>query len=397
MRVLFLNPFHGGSHRVFAEGWVRRSRHAFTLATMPARFWKWRMRGAALHFARKVGDPAAFDALVVTDLMSLSDLKALWGAACPPALAYFHENQLSYPLPPGETIDYQFGFTDVTTGLAAARVLFNSRFQHDAFFAGLPGFIRMMPEYNPTWVVEAIRSRAGVRHPGCEFPAGPPDLRPPDTGSAGRGDAGRGDAAPLVVWNHRWEFDKDPPAFFAALDAVLARGVEFRLALLGENFQVVPKEFIAARERFGARIVQYGFVESRADYLDWLRQGRVVVSTAIQENFGMSIVEAIRMGCHPLLPDRLSYPEILPREFHADCLYASPRELADRLAALLARPSQGSRAASGRAGSGAADTGLRHRLADAMGIHAWDAVVEAFDAEIDAIARAGNGQSGSSP
>jgi glycosyltransferase involved in cell wall biosynthesis len=354
---------------------------------MPARFWKWRMRGAALHFARKVGDPAGYDVLVVTDLMSLSDLKALWGAACPPALAYFHENQLSYPLPPGETIDYQFGFTDVTTGLAAARVLFNSRFQHDAFFAGLPGFIKMMPEYSPTWVVEAIRARAGVLHPGCEFPAGPPDLRPPDAMGPSAGAA----APPLVVWNHRWEFDKDPPAFFAALDAVLARGVEFRLALLGENFQVVPKEFITARERFGARVVQYGFVESRAAYLDWLRQGRVVVSTAIQENFGMSIVEAIRMGCHPLLPDRLSYPEILPGEFHAACLYSSLGELADRLAAILAPQSS-----SGRTAPGAAEIGLRRRLADAMGIHSWDAVVEAFDAEIDALGRARIGQSGSS-
>jgi glycosyltransferase involved in cell wall biosynthesis len=386
VRVLFLNPFHGGSHRAFADGWVRRSRHDFTLVTMPARFWKWRMRGAALHFARKVGDPAAYDALVVTDLMSLSDLKALWGAVCPPALAYFHENQLSYPLPPGEAMDYQFGFTDVTTGLAAKRVLFNSRFQHDAFFAGLPGFIKMMPEYNPTWVIEAIRARAGVLHPGCEFWAGPPDLRPLDDGGARAGGA-----APLVIWNHRWEFDKDPPAFFAALDAVLARGVEFRLALLGENFQVVPKEFIAARERYGARVVQYGFVESRAGYLDWLRQGRVVISTAIQENFGMSIVEAIRMGCHPLLPDRLSYPEIVPREFHADCLYSSPEDLADRLASILAPPSP----ARGE-GSGAAKSGLRHRLADAMGIHSWDAVVEAFDAEIDALGRARKGPSGSS-
>jgi glycosyltransferase involved in cell wall biosynthesis len=378
VRVLFLNPFHGGSHRAFAEGWVRRSRHDFTLVTMPARFWKWRMRGAALHFARLVKDPAAFDVLVVTDLMSLSDLKALWGAGCPPALVYFHENQLSYPLPPGETIDYQFGFTDVTTSLAAARVLFNSRFQHDAFFAGLPGFIRMMPEHNPTWVVGAIRERAGVRHPGCEFPGGPPDLRPLDDGGTRPGGP-----APLVVWNHRWEFDKDPPAFFAALDAVLARGIEFRLALLGENFQVVPKEFIAARERYGARVVQYGFLESRAAYLDWLRQGRIVVSTAIQENFGMSIVEAIRMGCHPLLPDRLSYPEILPREFHADGLYASPRDLADRLAALLALRSP-------------ASDELRRCLAESMGLHAWDAVVNSFDDEIEAIARRPTSQTGSS-
>src|SRR5262245_27554236 len=171
MKVLFLNPFHGGSHRAFAEGWARHTRHELTLVTMPARFWKWRMRGAALHFARKVADPGAFDALVVTDLMSLSDLRAMWGPACPPALAYFHENQLSYPLPPGEAMDYQFGFTDITTALAARRVLFNSRFQHDAFFASLPDFIGMMPECRPKWVVEAIRSRSSVLHPGIDLPA----------------------------------------------------------------------------------------------------------------------------------------------------------------------------------------------------------------------------------
>ncbi|HXH28780.1 MAG TPA: DUF3524 domain-containing protein, partial [Candidatus Polarisedimenticolia bacterium] len=164
-RALFLEPFYGGSHRAFADGWTSASRHAFDLRTLPARFWKWRMRGAALHFAPRVEDPAGYDALVVTDLMSLSDLRALWGPSCPPALAYFHENQLSYPLPPGETLDYQFGFTDVTTALAASRVLFNSRTHAEAFFAALPGFLRMMPEYVPGWVVDAVQARSDVLHP----------------------------------------------------------------------------------------------------------------------------------------------------------------------------------------------------------------------------------------
>jgi glycosyltransferase involved in cell wall biosynthesis len=370
MKVLFLNPFHGGSHRAFAEGWARHSRHEFTLVTMPARFWKWRMRGAALHFARKVAEPGAFDALVVTDLMSLSDLRALWGAACPPALAYFHENQLSYPLPPGESMDYQFGFTDITTTLAARRVLFNSRFQHDAFFAALPGFIGMMPECRPKWVVEAIRSRSSVLHPGVDLPAGDPDLAPPDA-----------TLPPLVVWNHRWEFDKNPPAFFAALDALLARGLEFRLALLGENFQVVPKEFLSARERYGSRVVQYGFVESRAGYLDWLRRGTVAVSTADQENFGMAVVEAARLGCRPLVPGRLSYPEVIPEEFHGDCMYVDAADLVERLAAFLAP-----RQAGGDTRGDAEGEGVRFRLATAMERYLWDRVARHFDAVIDEVA-----------
>src|SRR5262245_1072425 len=363
MRVLFLNPFHGGSHRAFALGWARHSRHAIEVHSLPGRFWKWRMRGAALHFAKKVPDPGRYEALVVTDLMSLSDLKALWGAACPPALAYLHENQLSYPLPPGEAIDYQFGFTDITTCLAARRVLFNSRFQHDAFFAALPGFLAMMPEHQPRWVVEAIRERSGVMHPGVDYPAGPPDLRPLDT-----------DHPPLVVWNHRWEFDKKPEDFFAALDAALLRGLEFRVALLGENFQVVPKEFLAARERYGARIVRYGYVEERAEYLDWLRQGAVVVSTAVQENFGMAIVEAIRFGCRPLLPARLAYPEVLPPSFHAGSLYDGREDLAGRLADLLGRR---------ETWTGAAADASRRALSAAMERFAWERVAADFDAELD--------------
>ncbi len=369
MKFLYLNPFHGGSHRDFANGWTAHSRHDIDLVTLPPRFWKWRMRGAALHFARRVTDPGKYDGLITTDLMSLSDLVALWGSSCSPALVYFHENQLSYPLPPGESIDYQFGFTDITTALAARRVLFNSRTHRDAFFAHLPGFLRMMPEYRPTWVIEAIRDRSGVLHPGCDFASGPPDLGPPD-----------GERPPLIIWNHRWEFDKRPQDFFAALDAVDRKGAPFRLALLGENFQVVPKEFIAARERYGERVEQYGYVESRREYLDWLRRGALVISTAGQENFGLSVVEAIRCGCRPLLPRRLSYPELLPEEFHADCLYNDRDDLARRLHTLLSRP--------------ASIVERREALAAAMGRHAWDNVIDSFDAELDRLAASPQNQTG---
>jgi len=360
-RVLFLEPFYGGSHRAFADGWVAHSRHTIELVTLPARFWKWRMRGAALHFARAVANPGDYHALVVTDLMSLSDLRALWGPSCPPALVYFHENQLSYPLPPGETIDYQFGFTDITTGLAAARVLFNSNTQSEAFFEHLPRFIGMMPEFHPRWAVDAIRERSGVLHPGCSFPAGPPDLRPRETGEA-----------PLIIWNHRWEFDKRPEEFFAALEAVAQRGGRFRLALLGENFQVVPKEFLRAREHYGASLVQYGYLEDRAAYLDWLRRGSIVVSTAEQENFGMSVVEAVRHGCYPLLPNRLSYPELIDPRDHAGCLYDGRDDLVKRLVALLERPD--------------AIDARRREMAASMERFAWERVIERFDAELERLA-----------
>jgi glycosyltransferase involved in cell wall biosynthesis len=312
------------------------------------------MRGAALYFIKKIPSLETYDGLITTDLMSLSDFKALAKERCPPSLVYFHENQLTYPLAPGEHMDYQFGFTDITTALAADRVVFNSQTHRDAFFERLPKFIKMMPEFRPGWVVEEIHSRTDVLYPGCRFPAEEMTLQ----------DFLRG-LPPLIIWNHRWEFDKNPDGFFEALDAVLETGTEFRLALLGETSQKVPKAFIAAHERYGGRIVQYGYVESRPDYLSWLAQGSIVISTAQQENFGIAMVEAIRFGCLPLLPARLAYPEIIPAGYHADVLYSSHQDLIEKLLDRITNfPDY---------------LNLRRTLSGEMARYAWENTIDQYD------------------
>ncbi len=361
-RFLFLESFYGGSHKDFADGLIAHSRHAIDLVTLPARFWKWRMRGAALHFIKKAPPLDRYDGLIVTDLLSLTDFKALAGQGCPPVLVYFHENQLTYPLAPGEQMDYQFGFTDITTALAADRIRFNSRTHCEAFFDGLPVFLKMMPEHRPKWVVNAIRSKADVLYPGCRIPANDHPL-----------PEGNRTQAPLIIWNHRWEFDKNPELFFNALEAVADQGVDFRLALLGENCQTVPKVFIHARKRFGTRILQYGHVTSRAAYVDWLKQGAVVVSTAQQENFGISVVEAVRFGCFPLLPQRLAYPEVIPESFHPHVLYQDQEDLIARLRRLLVRFNE--------------YHALRAQLAQAMGCYAWDNMIDHYDALLESLAQ----------
>ena len=58
LNTLFLESFYGGSHREFVDGLVQHSRHRIDLHTLPTRFWHWRMRGAALHFACAVARPA---------------------------------------------------------------------------------------------------------------------------------------------------------------------------------------------------------------------------------------------------------------------------------------------------------------------------------------------------
>ncbi len=327
LRILFIEPFFGGSHRDFAEGLIKNSRHQIELFSLPSRFWKWRMRGAALHFSEIIKNPGDYDLLFTSDMMSLSDLKMLWGRDCPPSVVYFHENQLSYPLPEGEKMDYQFGFTDITTGLAADRLIFNSHFHMNSFFTEMPGFIKRMPEYKPLWAVERIRAKSVVIYPGCSFPFRQAAPVKPSAKVV----------VPVILWNHRWEFDKQPEVFFEALAeadrALKKRGIRvpFNLAILGENFQTRPKAFLKAEKRYGSRILQYGYCKNKADYTGWLSKADITVSTAIQENFGIATVEAIRAGCIPLLPDRLSYPELIPEKFHKDTIYSSDDELVTKL------------------------------------------------------------------
>jgi glycosyltransferase involved in cell wall biosynthesis len=319
VKVLFFEPFFGGSHKEFALGFKAHSCHDVTLITLPDRFWKWRMRGAALYLVNQVKDFLRFDAIMTTDMVDLTDLIALAGKDLPPVLMYFHENQLSYPLASGQKRDFHLGFTNIISAFAADGVLFNSQFHFHDFIGAASRLVKQMPDFRPKWVIGQIEKKAQVAYPGCRFEKGVIDLKARDL------------KKPLIIWNHRWEHDKNPQFFFDALGALKERNISFSLALLGEKYDIFPDVFKEAKERFKNQIKVYGYVESRSKYLAWLKKGAIVVSCAIQENFGISVIEAVRFGCIPLLPDRLSYPEIMPKDLHSKVLFQTKQDLVEKL------------------------------------------------------------------
>ncbi len=142
-------------------------------------------------------------------------------------------------------------------------------------------------------------------------------------------------------------------------------GLPFRLILVGENSQVEPRPFLQARQRHADRLLRFGYVEDRQAYARLLGQADIVVSTAIQENFGVAMVEAMACGAWPLLPDRLSYPEVLPARWHAPCLYSDPSDLASRLRRLLQGELPGRE--------------QRQALSDAMLVYDWSALIGSYD------------------
>jgi glycosyltransferase involved in cell wall biosynthesis len=110
--------------------------------------------------------------------------------------------------------------------------------------------------------------------------------------------------------------------------------VAFRLAVTGENFRQVPTEFAEAEVRLGSHIVQFGFAgQDRYDKL--VAEADVVLSSAQHEFFGVSVAEAVAAGAFPILPNRLSYPELIPSQAHATTLYENPKQAVELLAKAL--------------------------------------------------------------
>ena len=327
IRILALEPFLGGLHADFLAGLRERSRHAWTALVMPARQWRWRMRGAALHLAHEAAGLAGkgFDLLFAGGYLNLADFRALAPPAIGrlPAVVYLHDSQLARPAEPGQRRDLEYDFINLVTALAATEVWFNSAFHRDAFLGAARALLAEMPDFVPEGLSDGIAAKARVMPPAA-------DLRPFVPGR------GRKRKPPLtILWNQRWELEADPEAFFEALYLLDEQKVPFRLAVVGEAMRRWPRAFEEARRRLADRLVRFGYIPDRRDYEDQVRRSDVVVSTARHEFFGLPVVEAVAAGCFPLLPAALSYPEIVPADLHGTFLYRDERELRVKLARVL--------------------------------------------------------------
>jgi len=342
LSIWLISPYHAGSHRAWAEGYAGQSRHQIRILALEGHFWKWRMQGSALELAAQARNWLARgerpDLLLATSMTNLPALLALTRRELGdvPAVLYMHENQLTYPPPPGARRDLTYGMIQHLSMLAADRVCFNSAFHMRSWFEELPRLLKHFPDYSHIETVEQAKARSMVLPVGCDLQR--LDRYAPALPNPRASSDRPGSTPPLILWNQRWEYDKDPGAMLRALYALCDEGVLFRVALAGENFRVTPAEFESARQRLGSRLVHYGFAESEAEYAGLLWDASVVLSTAIHEFFGISIVEAIYCGAMPVLPRGLSYLEVVPSELHVRCLYGTDEELLARLKAALVEP-----------------------------------------------------------
>ena len=314
--IWLLSAYRSDSHAYWVDGLLRNHpEFDWRVFELPGRHFAWRIRSNPLswldeiHAALRRHVP---NLILASSMVDLATLKGLHPhLADVTSLYYFHENQLAYPIMPGQVESIEPAMVQIYGALAADQLLFNSRYNQTSFLNGIDCLARRLPDGVPDRLATRLEKNCRVLPVAVE-PLKAESNRNPN----------------LILWNHRWEHDKQPDVFAEAMIELASTDRRVELALLGPR----PKRPHPALRRLvdtlGDQIVVNDFLE-RSDYETWLGRVGVVVSTAIHEFQGISLLEAVSAGAWPVVPDALCYAEQYP-----DACRYQPQSRPDLIAAL---------------------------------------------------------------
>jgi len=306
MRILILSAYDAVSHRQLNNGLIKNINADFTLLSLPPRFFAWRTKGNSLSFAFENREELTkgYDLIFAT---SLTDVTALRGfvpeLSSVPLIVYFHENQFDYPENRSEYGTVETKITSIYNALAADKVVFNTEYNKRSFLKGAAALLRKMPDHVPSGLMEMIEAKSCV----ISVPVYP---------------VKKGvnmEEKPVILWNHRWEYDKAPERFLAVLRVLKRRDADFRLNLAGQTFRNTPDSYGAILKEFKDYIDYEGYAPTRGDYEKIVSCSNIIISTSLHDFQGLSVIEAADSGCIPILPARVSYTEIFDKKYLYKC------------------------------------------------------------------------------
>jgi len=317
--------------------------------------------------------------LFTTSLLNLADLVALRpDLGRRHKILYFHENQFFYPNSAQNsnrnsttvTSNHhnhhnhhnnkkkkwsEYGWAQIMSCLVADRILFNSQHNLATFLDGARRFLSQIPAPSrPTNVVQRIETKCSVLYYPIER-----SKFVNQRGSAGMNtntsisddDADDADDATLVVpplhvvWPHRWEHDKGPEILLQLLRRLNQGTTPITVSIVGVRYPEAPSTFQEIGAEFwnngnpssrggSVHLTHFGGLDDKDEYLALLDSADIVLSTALHEFFGVAVMEGVVAGCVPLCPERLSYPELYPKE----CLYRTDNQMYKALHNYAQRP-----------------------------------------------------------
>lgn len=328
MKVLLLSAYAAQSH----VHWQRSLQRMFPawqwqLLSLPPRHFSWRVRGNPLYWALAERPllEQDYDLLVATSMVDLATLRGLVPALSRlPSIVYFHENQFDYPQHRQQHSLLEAQMVSIYSALAADRLVFNSSYNLRSFLRGCQALLQRLPDRVPAGIVAGFEARSQVLPVALKLQSA--DAVQP-LWPEGAGTMRDYPDRPLrLLWAGRFEHDKGGDRLLLLLEELERSGLDYQLALVGQQFRNSPAVFGQIKQQFSHRLVQFGYLVDPGDYRALLGAADLVVSTATHEFQGLAVLEAVASGALPVVPDRLAYPEIYPGH------HCYPSDLADAAA-----------------------------------------------------------------
>lgn len=326
-RILLLSGYDAASHQYWRKGLLEIFPEvAWTQLILPPRHFSWRMRGNAFIWAtgaEKSKLEARYDLIIATSMVDLTSLFGFFPSlAKTPSILYFHENQFAYPQSSRQTDVVHHQLQSIYSAQVATHLIFNSEYNRSTFLDGAGDLLRKLPDPFPETLVKGWRQKSSLI-PVAIF----------DTNAAASTKDESNEAIPQILWNHRWEYDKQPQVFLRAMDKLLQSGFACRLHVIGQQFRHSPACFDEFHSKWAEYVDSWGYQKSRDQYNAILHRSHIVVSSALHDFQGVAIQEAMQAGCIPVVPNRVAYTEYIPGELRYSV--GSEEEEIDQLANLL--------------------------------------------------------------
>ena len=309
MNIILMEPYFSGSHKRWANQLVELSNHQIQLFSLPGRFWKWRMEGSAIAFAKMINELDSNPHLFLCS--SMMDVSLFKNLLCEsfkniPIIYYLHENQLTYPiskLEKNKEADMHYGFINYKSCLVADYCIFNSKYHKDSFLGAALQLLNRLPDHSHPENVELVESKSSILPIGIDFD---------QINAVSQTHELSANPNMTLLWNHRWEHDKRPDLFIDLCDKLDNVGLDFNINFIGQHHDDYPSYIDDFKLRHLARIQHFGFVEPYSKYISVLKSSDLLPVTSEHDFFGISVLEACYCNVHPLLPKSKVYEEHFP-------------------------------------------------------------------------------------
>ncbi len=326
MRILLLSAYNAQSHQAWCDKLLQMfPEHDWQVLTLPGRYFNWRIRSNALSWGLTQREllEQQYDRVIATSMVDCATLRGLVpNLANIPWIVYFHENQFEYPVS-AENDYLEPKMVSLYNALCADKLVFNTDYNYQSFITGLGKFLGKMPDAVPEDTIDII----AAKHTVIPVPINKVESVKKEN-----------NPVPVLLWNHRWEYDKGPEQLYAFLEVLRQRDFMFKINLIGQQFRAIPTALLKIKEKFPDEIINYGFIESPEDYNNLLQQSDFILSTALHDFQGLAVLESVAAGCIPVVPDRLAYKEIFPEKYRYQSIPSSlgneAENMADKLISL---------------------------------------------------------------